>query len=151
MKYLIPATCLLMCMGCKEEILPEAPELELVSVSPTTMTAHAEPVEVVLYYRDAQGDIGKPDADEYSLWMRDARLDADDGFHLPPMTPIDSMSGGYLELQIEGNLVVQVPPLFVIGGGNEETTTLSFTMEDRAGNRSPTVVTPLLTIQDTVQ
>jgi hypothetical protein len=137
-------------MGCKETVVPEAPELELVSVSPTTMVAHAEPVEVVLHYRDAQGDLGTEDADDYTLWMRDARLDADDGFHVPPMTPADP-NGGYLELSIEGNLVVQVPPLFVLGGGEVETTQLTFTLEDRAGNRSASVVTGVLTVQDTVQ
>jgi hypothetical protein len=137
-------------MGCKETVVPEAPELELVSVSPTTMVAHAEPVEVVLHYRDAQGDLGTEDADDYTLWMRDARLDADDGFHVPPMTPADP-NGGFLELSIEGNLVVQVPPLFILGGGEVETTQLTFTLEDRAGNRSESVVTGTLTVQDTVQ
>ena len=137
-------------LGCKETVVPEAPELELISVTPTAMTAHAEPVEVVLHYRDAQGDLGSEDADDYTLWMRDARLDADDGFHLPPMTPADP-NGGYLELSIEGNLVVEVPPLFVLGGGEVETTTLTFTLEDRAGNRSASVATGVLTIQDTLQ
>ncbi len=137
-------------LGCKETVAPVAPELELVSVTPTTMTAHAQPVEVVLHYRDAQGDLGTEDADDYTLWMRDARLDADDGFHVPPMTPADP-NGGYLELSIEGNLVVDVPALFVLGGGEVETTTLTFTLEDRAGNRSAAVTTGTLTVQDTVQ
>jgi hypothetical protein len=141
---------LLTLLACKETIAPEAPELSLVSVSHTTVTAHAAPLEVVLHYRDAQGDIGESDADAYSLWMRDARLQSDDGFHLPPMTPADP-NGGYLELDIEGDLVVSVPPLFLLNGGEWETTTLTFTLEDRAGNRSPAVVTGTITIQDTVQ
>lgn len=141
---------LLLLLACKESVVPEAPELSLVSVNPTTVTAHAQPVEVVLHYRDAQGDIGEADADAYSLWMRDARLTADDGFHLPPMTPADP-NGGYLELDISGDLVVQVPPLFLLEAGPFETTTLTFFLEDRAGNRSPSVVTGTLTIQDTVQ
>jgi hypothetical protein len=136
--------------GCKEAVSPEAPYLELISVNPTAMTAHAAPVEVVLHYRDAQGDIGTDDADEYSLWMRDARLQSDDGFHLPPMTPADAQ-GGYLELDIQGNLVVQVPALFLLGEGEIETTTLAFTLQDRAGNLSEAITTPVLTIQDTIQ
>lgn len=140
----------LVLIGCKETLAPEAPELELVSVTPTTMTAHAEPVEVVLHYRDAQGDLGTEDPDVYTLWMRDARLNADDGFHLPPMTPADP-NGGFMELSIEGNLVVEVPALFVLGDGEVETTTLTFTLLDRAGNRSAAVETGTLTIQDTLQ
>lgn len=137
-------------LGCKETAAPEAPELSLVSASPLDVTAHATPIEVILHYRDAQGDIGQPDADDFSLWMRDARLTADDGFHLPPMTPADPQ-GGFLELHIEGNLVVEVPPLFLLGAGPSETTTLTFTLEDRAGNRSASVTTAAITIQDTVQ
>ena len=142
----IIALALLAWTGCKEEALaPVAPVLTLVSISPTTVTAHTDSVRIALIYSDAQGDIGESDPDSASLRVRDSRLNADDWYHVPPLTP------NQIELDIEGEFHVQIPPLFLLGNGEQETTTLSFQLFDRAGNPSNEVTSETILILDTLR
>ena len=110
-----------MLFACKpDEPSPVAPEISILEVAPTTVGAYEHPIEVTLHYRDAQGDLGEADPDSASLRVRDSRLNADDWYHVPPLTP------NQMELSIEGDFLVQIPPLFLLGNGDQETTTLSF-------------------------
>ncbi len=132
--------------SCKpEEPAPVAPEISILEVTPTMVGAYEHPIEVTLYYRDAQGDIGEADPDSASLRVRDSRLNADDWYHVPPLTP------NQMELSIEGDFLVQIPPLFLLGNGDQETTTLSFQLYDRAGNASNEVTSETILILDTLR
>jgi hypothetical protein len=53
---------------------------------------------------------------------------------------------------IQGELVVELSPLFLIGNGTQEVMTYSFHIVDRAGNKSNELVSPPITIlaQDTL-
>jgi len=141
----IIALALLAWTGCKEEALaPVAPVLTLVSISPTTVTAHTDSVRIALIYSDAQGDIGELDPDEPSLSVRDQRLTTADWVHIPPVTP------DMMELSVSGALDVVLPPLFLLGNGDQESTTFTLQLFDRAGNKSEPLVTPVITILDTL-
>lgn len=132
--------------ACKpEESAPVAPEIEILSIAPTVVGAFEHPIEVTLFYSDAQGDIGEADPDSASLRVRDSRLNADDWYHVPPLTPNQQ------ELDIEGEFFVQIPPLFLLGNGEQETTTLSFQLYDRAGNPSNEVTSETILILDTLR
>jgi len=132
--------------SCKpEEPDPVAPEIAILEVAPTIVGAFEHPIEVTLFYRDAQGDIGEADPDSASLRVRDSRLNADDWYHVPPLTP------NQLELDIEGEFLVQIPPLFLLGNGEQETTTLSFQLFDRSGNPSNEVTSETILILDTLR
>jgi len=54
-------------------------------------------------------------------------------------------------LDIEGEFHVQISPLFLLGYGEQETTTLSFQLFDRAGNPSNEVTSETILILDTLR
>lgn len=143
--WMLVLTATLVLTSCKEEVVaPVAPVLTLVSIGPTTVTAHGDSVVIGLAYSDAQGDIGEVDPDEPSLSVRDQRLTTADWVHIPPVTP------DMMELSVSGELNVVLPPLFLLGNGDQESTTFTLQLFDRAGNKSEPLVTPVITILDTL-
>lgn len=143
-KVLIPALGLLILLlaRCKknDEDKPGAPSLKLISVSATTVQQYQNEIEVVFEYEDHQGDLGSENPDVLQLSVKDARLANADGYHLPPMTPDNK------ELHIKGTYRLKLRPLFLLGNGAEETTTLNILLTDRAGNKSNTLQTGVITI-----
>lgn len=132
----------LLFVGCKkeDEDKPAAPILKLISVSATSVPQYQNEIEVVFEYEDYQGDIGSSDPDVLQLSVKDARLANADGYHLPPMTPDNQ------ELHIKGTYRLKLRPLFLLGNGADETTTLNILLTDRAGNKSNTLQTGVITI-----
>lgn len=143
---LLLLSALVVCwLGCKPEpAAPVAPEISIVEVTPTVVGAFEHPITITLHYADAQGDIGEPDPDNPSLRVRDTRLAADDWYHIPPLTP------DLMELDIEGEFEVEIPPLFLLGNGDQESTTFRVQLFDRAGNASNEVITDNILILDTL-
>lgn len=133
-------------MGCKPEpAVPVNPEISILEVTPTVVGAFEHPITITLHYADAQGDIGEPDPDNPSLRVRDIRLAADDWYHIPPLTP------DLMELDISGEFSVEIPPLFLLGNGDQETTSFRLQLYDRAGNASNEVITDNILILDTLR
>jgi len=144
--WMIPflLTCLLWSSCKEEEVILQVPQLSLLDISPTVVTAHGDSIVIHLGYADEQGDIGFPDPDEPSLSVRDQRLSEPDWVHIPPVTP------DLMELSIAGELEVVLPPLFLLGNGDEESTTFTLQLRDRAGHLSEPLVTPEIIILDTL-
>ena len=131
--------------GCRpEEVDPVEPELTWVSINATTVESSTTPLTVTLAYRDHQGDLGWDDPDVHALEVQDDRLGAPDTYHIPPLTP-DGM-----ELDIDGTFIIQLPPLFLLGNGGDESTRLTFRITDRAGHVSNAVISPVILITDTL-
>jgi hypothetical protein len=135
--------------SCKKEqadIMPFEPVIELLSIGPGTVVEFEQAVSLRFSYADGNGDLGRLDPDDHSLWVKDSRLDAPDGYHIIPLGPPDT------EVPIQGELVVELSPLFLIGNGAQEVMTYSFHIVDRAGNKSNELVSPPITIlaQDTL-
>lgn len=131
--------------GCSpDSVDPVEPELTWVSIEAETVESATTPLVVTLAYRDHQGDLGWEDPDQHALEVQDERLNAPDTYHIPPLTP-DGM-----ELDIDGTLVITLPPLFLLGNGGDEPTRLTFRITDRAGHVSNAVVSPVILITDTL-
>ena len=132
--------------GCKpDEAVLEAPQISIASIDPLLVVEFEHPIEVILHYSDEQGDLGEADPDNPSLRVRDSRLEGDDWYHIPPLTPNN------MELSIAGDFMVQIPPLFLLGNGSQESTTLSFQLFDRAGHGSNVVASETILILDTLR
>jgi len=145
--FLLSVICIL--VACKKElvdIMPREPSIELISVGPSTVIEFEQAVVLRFSYEDGDGDLGRDDPDDHSLWVKDSRLNTADGYHIIPLSPPDT------ELAIKGELEVQLSPLFLLGNGTEEQMTYSFHVVDRAGNRSNEIVTSMITIlpQDSI-
>lgn len=135
----------LLFLGCTpEEVDPVAPEIAFVSITATEVESATSPLSVTLSYRDHQGDLGWADPDQHALEVRDTRLESPDTYHVPPLTP-DGMA-----LDIDGTFIVNLPPLFLLGNGGDESTRLTFRITDRAGNPSNEVESPVILITDTL-
>ncbi|MCB0793936.1 MAG: hypothetical protein KDB88_04295 [Flavobacteriales bacterium] len=143
-KWILAFTVVVLTSCKKDEVLPSVPEIELISVSPTVVQSFGEPVILRFKYQDGDGDLGEPDPDSYSLEVKDSRLNAADGYHVPPLAPLDS------EVAIEGELEVELTPLFLLGNGAQETVTYSIRLRDRAGNWSNTLVSPAVMVVDSL-
>jgi hypothetical protein len=143
MKHLaatILCSTLLLTSCKKEEMMPAVPEIALISVSPLEVVQFGERVKVRFSYQDGNGDLGHPDPDVPSLEVKEARLNAPDWYHIPPIAPEGS------EVMIRGELEVELNALFLLGNGTVETTTYTLRIRDRAGNWSNTITTPTITI-----
>jgi hypothetical protein len=136
-------------VACKKEqsdIMPLEPTIELIAMGPNTVVEFEQPVVLRFSYKDGNGDLGRYDPDDHSLWVKDSRLAVADGYHIIPLAPPDT------EVPIQGELEVELNPLFLLGNAGQEVMTYSFYVVDRAGNRSNEITGPAITIlaQDTI-
>lgn len=136
----IIAVVLALCSCKKEEVMPASPEISLLSLSTQNVQSFGERVKVRFSYKDGDGDLGQDDPDAYTLWVKDARLAQADGYHIPPLAPSGS------EVPIQGELEVELNALFLLGNSQQEVTTYTIHIVDRAGNRSNEFVTAPITI-----
>ena len=128
--------------SCKkdDENYSTTPEIEFISLTPTSTSEFSQDIKLVISYKDGDGDIGTDDPDEYTLLIKDSRLPAADEYHIQPLTPPNTT------IQIEGELNISLAGLFVLGSGSSETTTFSIKLRDRAGNWSNEVSTTSITV-----
>ena len=137
--------CFVLITSCKkEDNTPKIPEISLVSISPTTLVQFEEPVNIVIGYKDLDGDLGFENPDSFALQIKDNRLEDPDWYHVPPLSPIGS------NVSIKGELDIQISSLFLLGNGSEEQTSFTIKMVDRAGNWSQEIMTPQLIIKDSL-
>ena len=136
-KLIIYTFTIILLFSCKkeEEAYSDTPEIEFISISPSTNPEFSQNIKLVISYKDGDGDIGTEDPDEYTLLIHDSRLPAADEYHIQPLTPPNS------SIQIEGELNINLAGLFVLGTGTSESTTFTVKLKDRAGNWSNLITT----------
>ncbi len=137
--HIIAAIVLLAACG-KKDVIPTSPEIALIDTAPLQVVQFGERVKVRFSYKDGDGDLGQFDPDIASLEVKEARLNTADWYHVPPISPEGS------EVQVQGELEVELNALFLLGNGTEETTTYTLRIKDRAGNWSNSITTPTITI-----
>jgi hypothetical protein len=132
--------------ACKknEEEKPAPPIIEFKAISHSVVEQYNNSVQITLGYEDYQGDLGRQDPDDYALRILDARLANYDWYHVPPMTPNNE------ELHIKGNYIITLDPLFLLGTGEQESTTFTIQLQDNAGNWSNTITTPVVLVVDSL-
>ena len=130
--------------SCKKEEEPKVPVIKLIEITPLSLVQYNEPVYITIGYSDLDGDIGYENPDEYALQIKDNRLINPDWYHIPPLSPIGS------NLVIEGELMIKINSLFLLGNGSQELTSFTIKVEDRAGNWSEAITTPQVTIRDSL-
>lgn len=129
--------------ACKKkgpEVFASAPEINIESVQPTTIQQFKDSLIVILGYKDGDGDLGFEHPDSLTLRVQDARLTAPDWYFVQPLAPVGS------QVAIEGTLRFEITGAFLLGNGNQEQTTYTIAIKDRAGHWSNEVSTPTITI-----
>ncbi|MDA9066488.1 hypothetical protein N9K26_01655 [Flavobacteriales bacterium] len=132
---------LVLVYGCKkEEKYDIVPEIEFVSLTPSSSPEFSQNVILTIKYKDGDGDIGTEDPDIYSLYVKDSRLPQADEYHIQPLSPPEST------IQIEGELNIKLAGLFVLGSNTSEKASFKVILKDRAGNFSNEITTSNITI-----
>jgi len=57
----------------KEGIVSDFPEIEFVSISPTTVQEFSEEINITISYLDANGDLGENNPDVKNMFVKDLR------------------------------------------------------------------------------
>lgn len=134
---------ILLFAACKKDGNPVydiIPEINLVSVEPTTIQQFQDSVVVTIEYKDGDGDLGFVHPDSMSLSVHDSRLTAPDWYFVPPLSPVDH------QLSITGTLTFKLNGTYLLGSGGTEKIVYSIKIKDRAGNWSNEISTPEITI-----
>lgn len=131
-------------VSCKKKKEPEpdpVPIIELVSITPSTVTEFKDSILIKIKYKDANGDLGDQSPDVHSLHVKDSRLANPDTYHVIPLAPISDKN-----IPIEGELTIKLNSLFLLGSGTTEQTVLTIKIKDRAGNWSNELTSSPITI-----
>jgi hypothetical protein len=136
----------LMVISCKkkENDLPHEPVLEFTEATPLIVQQFRDSIMIRFKYADSQGDLGDESPDVFSLHVKDDRLNAPDVYHVSPLAPLEN------KIKIEGELKLKLNGMFLIGKGKTETTILRIKIMDREGNWSNEILTPMITIKDSL-
>lgn len=106
------------------------PEIKFQSLSHDTVREFEDVLTISISYQDGDGDIGFEEPDDYSVYIRDVRLNKYDGFYIGPVAPPGAL------IAVKGNLKLEFPSLFVFGNRSEERTRFYIYMIDRSGHKS---------------
>lgn len=127
--------------SCKKEKTTAelTPIISIASISSTEVTQFKDSIIIFLTFEDSDGDLGRQNPDDNSLWIKDDRVAAGETYHLPPIV-------GDNDKNTRGTIRIFIPSLFLFGNGNQEKTKLAIRIQDQAGNWSESIVTPLITV-----
>jgi hypothetical protein len=109
---------------------------------PNIVNEYSDSIVFIIHYEDKDGDIGIPNADENSLFVKDARLNEADEYFIAPLAPLDE------SIWISGDFRIVLKNTFKLGNAPLEKTKYTIWLKDRAGNLSNTITSPELTINE---
>ena len=131
--------CLLIINSCKKKD-DMFFNIVLLDTSPTSIQEFQENIVVEIEFEHSQGFLGFYDPDYLSLEVKDSRLNNPDYYHLIPLSPPDS------ELSIRGIINIEIDSPFILGNGNLETLFFTIRIQDREGEWSNEISTPLISV-----
>ena len=114
--------------------------LDLISTTPTELTEFQENLIVEIQYEHSEGFVGFYDPDYLSIEVKDSRLTNSDFYHLIPLNPPEN------NLSIKGVIDLEIDSPFILGTGNLETLFYTIRIQDRNGEWSNEISTPLITV-----
>ncbi len=129
-------------LACKKDevVFDTTPSIEFVSITPSSVTEFEDEVILTILYRDGDGDLGENDPEVKNLFVTDSRNDVQYSFRVQQLAPANA------DINIEGELAINLKTLSVVGSGNSESATFSVYIVDRAGNKSNTITTSAITV-----
>ena len=114
--------------------------LDLISTTPKELTEFQENLIVEIQYEHSEGFMGFYDPDYLSIEVKDSRLTNADFYHLIPLNPPEN------NLSIKGVVNLEIDSPFILGTGNLETLFYTIRIQDRNGEWSNEISTPLITV-----
>ena len=114
--------------------------ISLLSTSPISLQEFQENIIVEIEFEHSEGFMGFYDPDYLSLEVKDSRLTNADYYHLIPLNPPDN------KLEIKGIIQLEIDAPFILGSGNLETLFFTMRIQDREGEWSNDISTPLISV-----
>ena len=146
-KNIILAIAAALVIGCgkDDEIInppmSDVPAIELINVSPTTVTALGDSIVFIIHYEDGNGDLGFNAPDSMSLYIIDHRIPLTESFFVPLLAPEGADIAIQGELEVVLNNTILVNP-----DATSETVEFEIQLRDRSGNYSNVLVAPVITV-----
>jgi len=138
--YIFFACILLSCE--KEEAISDIPQIEFLTISPTTAKEYIDDIIITISYSDANGDLGENNPDVFNLFVTDKRNEIEYKFRIPELTPSGS------DIAIEGNFNITINGTGITDESSSQKVDYSIYVKDRAGNKSNIITTSEITIQE---
>lgn len=124
----------------KKEESTTTPQIEFISISPSTTVEYSNSITISLSYDDLDGDIGQNDPNVTNLYVTDSRNNVTYNYRISQLAP-DGAS-----IHIKGNLNVIIKNTAITDGSSSQSVTYSLYLKDRAGNTSNTITTTSITV-----
>lgn len=135
---------LLVVVSCKKADKKEydsTPQIEFVSLSPSTVLQNKDSITFTIKYTDGDGDLGENSPNAKNLFLTDNRIQIPYSYRVEQLAPSGSA------ITIQGTLNVVLKNILLTDSSNQQTTTFSIYVVDRAGHKSNEVTSSLVTIK----
>jgi hypothetical protein len=128
--------------ACKkdDELMSAVPEIEFVSVTPTSLKEYSAPLSFTIKYRDGDGNLGENNADVKNLYLTDNRINVTYTYRIQQLAPDNTT------IPIQGTLNIDLASVNIINSAASQTVTYSIYVVDRAGNKSNVVTSDVITL-----
>jgi|ERR1051325_12121913 hypothetical protein len=116
------------------------PQIEFVSISPSSVVEYANSITITFSYDDLDGDVGENNANATNLFITDSRNNVTYNYRISQLAP-DGAS-----IHIKGNLNAVIKSTAITDNSSSQSVTYSIYIKDRAGNTSNTITTDAITV-----
>ena len=125
----------------KDETEPTpVPQIEFVSITPTTVTEYVDSINIVISYSDYDGDLGENIDSVKNMFVTDSRNAVVYEYRINQLAPSGS------NIHIKGSLNTIIKNTAITDNSNSQTVSYSIYVKDRAGNQSNVVSTSAITV-----
>jgi len=143
MKNIIYLLSILLLFSCeKEQMISDTPIIEFKSISPTTVQEYSDDIIITISYSDGNGDLGENNPDIHNLFVEDNRNSIVYQFRIPHLAPDNN------SIAIEGDFNITINGSGITDESSNQQVSYAIYVKDRAGNKSNTITTSKITIQE---
>ena len=142
MRRLTYILIVLLLFACKkDDALSVVPTIEFQSISPLTAQEYIDDIIITISYTDEDGDLGENSPDIDNLFVEDSRNGIVYHYRIPQLAPNGN------EISIEGNFNITINGSGITNSSTSQQVNYDIYVKDRAGNKSNTITTSNITIQ----
>lgn len=140
--WMLIAGILFFCISSckKKEEQTTTPEIEFISITPSTAVEYVNSITISFSYDDLDGDLGENDPNVTNLYVTDSRNSVIYNYRISQLSPDNS------NIHIRGNLNVVIKNTAITDNSSSQSVTYSLYVKDRAGNTSNTITTTAITV-----
>ena len=142
MRRLTYILIVLLLFACKkDDALSVVPTIEFQSISPSTAQEYIDDINITIFYTDEDGDLGENSPNIDNLFVEDSRNGIVYHYRIPRLAPNGN------EIAIVGNFNITINGSGITDSSTSQQVNYTIYLKDRAGNKSNTITTSNITIQ----